>query len=350
MSIYKEGKHWRADVYVHSKRIKMKKGFLTKKEAKNWHDRQMIIYKDLLIAGEACDEKNSFDTLLIKFEEIHLVRISPSTARRYRLDIQRRIAPYFKGCLLKNMTPLMIEGFKSNLLLTLSPKSVANCMGLFKTILHKASEWEMMNHNPSKNIKLEKQHRKPYTWWENKEDITKFLDHAKHDRYYLAYRLALDCGMRLGEIIGLSKKDINLSTCCIHIHRQWLEKEKQYGPPKHGKMRYIRFHKESDLFELLEQAVQDNPEDEIIFHATKGGRLGGRKLSAIYFQRMIEISGVPRIRFHDLRHTFASWYMIENDNIWDLKGLLGHSDIVTTQQYAHLSSKGAEVPNFNWKP
>ena len=82
------------------------------------------------------------------------------------------------------------------------------------------------------------------------------------------------CGMRLGEIIGLSKKDINLSTCCIHIRRQWLEKEKQYGPPKHGKMHYIRFNKNSELFELLSKSVSDDPDNKVLFHGSNGGRLG----------------------------------------------------------------------------
>ena len=87
------------------------------------------------------------------------------------------------------------------------------------------------------------------------------------------------CGMRLGEIIGLSKKDINLSTCCIHIHRQWLEKEKQYGPPKHGKMHYIRFNKNSELFKLLSKSVSD----EALFHRSNRGNSGvGRAFRRLF--------------------------------------------------------------------
>ncbi len=349
MAIYKDGQHWRADVYGDGKRIKLKKGFSTKKEAKEWHDREAIRYKDSLSKKGSPKDEITMNILLSRFEVNHIARISLSTARRYRLDISMRIQPFFEGCLLKDITPMMIESFQTSLHLSLSAKSVSNCIGLLKTILRKAREWDFLDADPAKNIKLQKMHRKPYTWWENKSDISKFLECAQHDPHYLAYRLALDCGMRLGEIIGLSKKDINLSTGCIHIHRQWLEKEGAYGPPKHGKMRYIRFHRDSELSSLLSKALLNNPNDEVLFHGTKGGRLKGSKLSGVYFQKLIEESGVPRIRFHDLRHTFASWFMIENDNIWELKSLLGHADIITTQQYAHLSSKGAHAPTFDWK-
>ena len=206
----------------------------------------------------------------------------------------------------------------------------------------------MVKENPAQYILLQKVPDKKNNWWQNKDDIRKFLAAAKDTPYYLAYRLALDCGLRLGEIIGLSKSDINLEQGQIHIHKQWLDKESCYGPTKNGKERYIGFTKESELYRLLEQALKVRPESEILFFTQKWSRLSGRKLSGYYFQSLIKKSRVPKIRFHDLRHTFASWYMMTTDNIWDLKYLLGHQDIKTTQQYAHLSSKKRLSPDFGW--
>jgi len=162
----------------------------------------------------------------------------------------------------------------------------------------------------------------------------------------LAYRLGLECGMRIGEIVGLTKSAVDLKNCLIHIHQQWQEKEKKYAPPKHGKMRYIRFEQDSVLYRLLEQAVMLNPKEERMFLTPEGKIVNANHLSCTFFQRLIEKSGVPRIRFHDLRHTFASWYMMMGGSIWDLKGILGHSDIATTQKYAHLSKHGVEVPEL----
>ena len=67
-----------------------------------------------------------------------------------------------------------------------------------------------------------------------------------------------------------------------------------------------------------------------------------------HLNKVIKAAGVPEIRFHDLRHTFASWYMIEVGDIWSLKGILGHVDIQTTQRYAHLSQSHQKVPTLSW--
>jgi len=63
---------------------------------------------------------------------------------------------------------------------------------------------------------------------------------------------------------------------------------------------------------------------------------------------VVKRAGVPIIRFHDLRHTFASWYMIEVGDIWSLKGILGHVDVQTTQRYAHLSQRHQRMPILPW--
>jgi len=347
MAIYKERKKWRVDIYVNGKKFKTRCGFATKKEAKNWHDTESAI-----LLNKNQDDKEeyhfTFDELMMRYKEIHLNTISASTKKRYLIDIEKRIEPFFKTIFLKNITTMMIEDFKRKMLSNLSIKSSNNCIGVLKTIFKKAIEWNMITTNPCDLIKMQKTHRKLFSWWQDKKDIAKFIETAKTDRYYLAYRLGLDTKMRLGEIIGLLKSDIDLEHGYIHITRQWLEKEKCYGPPKHGKSRYIRFEIGSELYNLLKAAVLTNPEEKILFFAKEGGILSCRKLSGVYFQKLIEKSGVPRIRFHDLRHTFASWFMIERDNIWELKGILGHQDIMTTQIYAHLSNRSGGVPSFEW--
>jgi len=347
------GKTWRADIYVNRIRQITQSSFATKIEAEKWHNHQKkllggkILDKDevsLIEYSPAC----TFDDFCSRFEKIHLTSIRKNTQVRYLLDINYRIRPYFKKYVLHEITQMMLEDFKVSLLKNLSPKSANNCLGLAKTIFKKAFQWGFIKKNPAEYITMYKLNDVKYGWWDKKEDIIKFLEVAKKDPYYLAYRLALDCGLRLGEIIGLTKQDINLSQGYIHIHRQWLEKQKCYGATKNGKERYISLMPQSELYRLLKNAMESHSDSEMLFLSKTGKRIGGRKLSGDYFQKLIEKSGVPRIRFHDLRHTFASWYMITTDNIWDLKYLLGHADIQTTQRYAHLSSKKRYSPNFGW--
>ena len=290
----------------------------------------------------------SFSELLDRFEQIHIPTIRQSTATRYLIDIKLRIRPYFEFYKVNRITIAHIEDFRSSIRRDLSVKSTNNCIALLKTLFRKAITWGMISQNPARDVALLKVPQQRYIWWDNEEDIKIFLRTARETRYYLAYRLALDLGMRLGEIIGLSKADINLERHQIHIHRQWLDKEQRYGPTKQNRERFIGYDPGSDLHNLLRQAVQNSPHPEAIITALSGKRLGARKLSGYHFKRAIIKSGVPDIRFHDLRHTFASWFMIKNDDIWALKGILGHNDIQTTQKYAHLSSRFQNAPVFDW--
>lgn len=82
-----------------------------------------------------------------------------------------------------------------------------------------------------------------------------------------------------------------------------------------------------------------SPHPEAIIVTRNGNRLLNRRLAGGHFALVTKRAGVPKIRFHDLRHTFASWYMLEVGDIWSLKDVLGHRDIQTTQRYAHITAK-----------
>ncbi len=347
MTVFKAGTTWRVDVYYKGRKVKSKSGFKNKRDAKKWHDINVGLLS-VQDHDEVQIKEFKFEDLLLRFSKIHMSTIRPGTQRRYQVDIDYRIAPFFQNRKLNSITQSMVEDFKISVMEEMSVKSANNCLGLLKTIFRKGVEWRMMKLNPSQGVKLQKVPQQKYNWWDNEEDIVRFLAMAKECPYYLAYRLALDLGLRLGEIIGLSKSDVNLNLCQVHIHRQWLDKEKKYGPTKHGRERFIRFPKESELYQLFKETFSKNRGNQIIFLTKNGNRLGARKLSGYFFQKIIEKSGVPKIRFHDLRHTFASWFMIRTDCIWDLKSILGHSDIQTTQRYAHLSMKHQVTPHFDW--
>ena len=66
--------------------------------------------------------------------------------------------------------------------------------------------------------------------------------------------------------------------------------------------------------------------------ATSGTAAGGRK-----FEDLLERAGIEDFRFHDLRHTFASWYMMNGGDLYELAKILGHSNIKMTERYAKLA-------------
>lgn len=279
-----------------------------------------------------------FSEIVEKFIQIHLPTVSVGTQMRYQIDLKHRIKPYFYERELLQIDRLTIESFRSQIMPKLDPKSVNNCTQLLFLIFNKAVEWEMIEKNPMKLRKLRIPETK-YHWWDEEKDISKFLAEAKRTKYYAAYLLALECGLRLGEIVGLAKQDVDLKRCCINIHQQWLADQKRLGPTKSGKQRFVAFHPKSDLKRALAAAISNSPDPHAIFVTRLGRRVHPTKIRTHMFFQLLRKSGVPQIRFHDLRHTFASWYMIKNDDIWSLKEILGHRDVQTTQRYAHLSSR-----------
>jgi integrase len=328
---------------VMAAKIKTKR-FERKAHARAWMARMGVEYN-----GEKPQSPEStYEDLLEKFTMDHLPTIKESTRDRYLIDIRLRITPYFRFMKLSQMKPATLESFRAQLLRQLTHKSVNNCLDLLSFMLKKAERWEMIPVSPFKLDRLKIEEHQ-YKWWKEKSDISRFLLVARREcPHFLAYKLALECGMRLGEIIGLSKEDIDFKLMRINIRRQWLDKHKRYGSTKSGKPRTITISERNGLVTALKHAVAKSPHPECLFVTSKGTRLGCRKLSSYFFKKVVMKSNVPDIIFHDMRHTFASWFMIEGGEIWTLKNILGHSDVVTTQKYAHHAPKYQKIPDFDW--
>ena len=360
MAIAKTANGYRAELYVDNVRVDSQRGFKNKTEAKRWLEKARVEYERNPVTSKSAKKSDpTFDDLLATYQKLHLPKVEEQTKDRYMIDINLRILPAFKFFKLRNITAGMVMEFQASLLSKLSPKSVNNCVAVLKAMFNFGETIGMLEKNPTRRIKLLKIAVKKYVWWEKEEYIQRFLTaiatqpisetifKGQLDPCRAAYRLALECGMRLGEVIGLSKQDVDFERGQIHVHRQWLVKKDRYGAPKHNQIRYIGFDPEGDLAKMLKEAIDNSPDPEIIFVNLEGERMRADKLSSEYFVDWINKLNLPIITFHGLRHTFASWYMKRGGDIWQLMKFLGHSNISTTMRYAHLSSDIKRVPSFD---
>jgi integrase len=338
VSVFKGGDSWRAQVYVRGRVVADEAGFKTRRDAKDWHDEKKRLHRSGGQVREA-----TFDELLTHFKKWHLPSIRPGTKRRYMVDIDQRIEPEFRYLKLDAITPGMIEEVKAKWAKELSPKSVNNCLHTLRLLLNRAVRWKMLRESPYGVESLEVP-KGSYPWWEKQEDIQSFLRAAEKSRYYTFYLTALETGLRYGELVGLDVGDVDLQVGTIHVHRQYLEREGRYGPPKHGKERWVDFNPEGRLGESLRAIARHRTSDQPLFVTRTGGLLRKSGAAHKYFKAIIKKAGVPVICFHGLRHTFASWYMIRHDNVWDLAAILGHSNIKTTMRYAHHSQRARRKP------
>jgi integrase len=335
MAIFRVRNSWKAEVFIDGRRVKTK-CFGRKSDAERWHDETRARLRNEPYELQVLTY--TFEDLIRKFSDAHLPGVRPETAKRYNLDVSKRIAPYFRYRKLSSITSEMIEEFKLSISAEMrSGKSINNCLHTLRLMLNKAVRWKMLSRSPYMvdSIKIPRNHA--YQWWDKKEYISEFLYEARiRSKYYPAFVVGLDTGMREGEITGLDVSDVEFDRLRIRCWRQWNDKAKCFGPRKFDVVSYIYFEKDSRLHEALRTAVGDRIAGPVFITST-GARLTNRRLYH-YFQNVIRHCKVPRIPFHALRHTFASWFMIEFGDAWALAQILGHTGSrMIEKTYGHHS-------------
>ena len=137
-----------AEVYVNSQRVAMKRGFKTKTAAQEYQDQ--IKYKHMnggsetksnadLLPGEKPMLKAkaaTFEDLLEAFKRLHLPKTREQTQERYLIDINQRLLPAFKFMKLDAFTPEMVLEMQADLLKTMKPKSVNNCIAVLNCMFN----------------------------------------------------------------------------------------------------------------------------------------------------------------------------------------------------------------------
>ncbi|MDP8982999.1 MAG: site-specific integrase [Acidobacteriota bacterium] len=144
-------------------------------------------------------------------------------------------------------------------------------------------------------------------------------------RLRLIVLIAVTTGMRVSEIFGLGWSDVMYNEGLLAVRTKL----------KGGKMRYVPMLPE--VASELRRFPAVIGEDRIF--PPKPGASSGRQRVEGSFEDLLERAGITNFRFHDLRHTFASWFMMNGGDLYELAKILGHSNIKMTERYAKLARK-----------
>jgi integrase len=180
------------------------------------------------------------------------------------------------------------------------------------------------------------------------EQANLLMDAATGDRLQALYVLAIMTGMRQGELLGLRWGDVDLAGGRLEVRHtlQRLKGEWSLVEPKTGRSRRtirlaptvlqaLKTHRARQAEERLAigPAWQDHG---LVFTREDGSPLDSRAL-ARQMRALLTRSGLPRIRFHDLRHTAGTSLIAEGIPLVMVKDLLGHSTIaITADIYSHV--------------
>lgn len=282
---------------------------------------------------------------------VNSARLKPSSAAKYRMDMENHIKPYFEGKLPCEIRPEEIEGF-TRMLLTgkgLSPKTVRGILTLLRAVLSYMRKQSGEN-LPELEIAYPKESRKNARVLDKKEEaMLAMLLAQEMDSYKFGVYLALRTGMRIGEVCALRWRDISFESAAISVCQTVLRlPQKQtdsetfrkdgfrtalvVGPPKsESSLRVIPLM--PDIAALCERF---RPEDPEAFLLTGTARcMDPRKLQR-RLKRYLEECGIPEAHFHTLRHTFATRCVEAGFDVKTLSDILGHSNIgITMNLYVH---------------
>ncbi len=141
-------------------------------------------------------------------------------------------------------------------------------------------------------------------------------------RMRLVVLIAVATGMRASEIFGLKWSDVMFREGLLAVRAKL----------KGGKMRYVPLAPElaAEIWRYPAEIGEDR-----ILPPDKGARSGRQRVEGS-FDDLLERAKIRDFRFHDLRHTFASWYMMNGGDLYELAKILGHSNIKMTERYAKL--------------
>ena len=314
MGVFKRNKIYYIDYSCDGRRIKkaiseskkIAEAVLCKRKTEIAEDKYLDIKKN---------KKIRFEDFADEYLEIH-----SKSKKSYYTDekIIGLLKKLFEGKCLHQITTLDIEKFKSERIKKVSPATVNRTLAVLKSIFNRAIAWGKVDSNPFRGVKLFKENNQRLRFLEQEEIpilLSRCCEHLKP-----IVILALNTGMRKGEILGLKWQNIDFKRNIIHLFKT-----------KNGEKREVPLN---DISKGALVAIIKHTDSPYIFCNKDGKPYGDIKKS---FLTAVEKSGIIDFHFHDLRHTFASHLVMAGIDLNTVRELLGHKSLEMTLRYSHLS-------------
>ncbi|UQZ88848.1 site-specific integrase [Deltaproteobacteria bacterium Smac51] len=263
------------------------------------------------------------------YSEKWLPNLSRSRDEQGRYDIH--IAPRFAATPLDQIKTIDLEDFKQELAAKgLSPASIKHVLGNIRRVFNKMVEWELFDGRiPTTGFKMPKidNARVRYLTPEEAERLMAELKKRSLTWWRIA-SLSLHTGMRVGEILALTRSDLDFDNGVIHV--------------RFGKTGTRMAHMNDEVKSFLRE-MPNRHHAALLFPSNKDDDARVMEASKT-FSRVVKYLGLnpdgiderQKVVFHTLRHTFASWLAITGEPLYTISELMGHASLEMTKRYAHL--------------
>jgi integrase len=287
--------------------------------------------------------------------------LSPRTAQRYWQLFQNQIVPHIGAKLLQRLARLDVEAWHTALRNTeLAARTIGHAHRVLGKALNDAERDGLIMKNACKLQRAPKVAEREMIIV---QDVPGFVEKVRGTRLFVPVLLAITTGMRLGEILALRRKYVDLDRGVVEV-RAALEETKAHGiqfkMPKsragrrditlpHITVEALREHLRQDLETRMRLGLGRPSEDALVFGDLEGQPLRPGSMSNEWGKLANQL-GLPEITFHALRHSHASQLIERGVDIVTISQRLGHAKPdITLRIYAHMfkmdDSKAAAAVN-----
>ena len=296
-------------------------------------------------------ERQTVEQFLTHWLEVVRSTVKDATYANYETYVRVHAAPELGKVKLAHLTAQHLQAlYAKKLKQGLSSTSVAHLHAVMHRALHQALRWGAVATNVAEAAEPPRRRRIEFRTL-NPEEARCFLEAAKEDRFEALFVLALTSGLREGELLALRWKDIDFESKSLQVmqtvRRSRIQKALIFSEPKTDRSRRrviladvalaaLRRHRLTQLEERLKAGSlwEDN---DLVFANQVGKPVEAGNMLHRYFWPLLERAGLPRIRFHDLRHSAATLLMSRGIHPKVVSEMLGHSQIsITMDLYSHV--------------
>jgi integrase len=269
--------------------------------------------------------------------------VAPSTRPRtldsYSDTVRLHLIPTIGKVPLGKLTPQHVQAMMNAKLADFSPRSVQYTHSVLSRALNRAVKWDLVPRNVCTLVsppRVPRHQVEPLS----PDDARRLLDAVKDTQHEALYSVAMALGLRKGEALGLRWQDVDLDAATLSVcHQLQARRGKHLTEPKSDRSRRtlplpefavkaLRAHRARQLQARLIAGSRWQDTGHV-FTTSIGTPMDGSRVSK-HFRTALAKAGLPRKRFHDLRHTAASLLLVQGVHPRVVMETLGHSQIGVT--------------------
>ena len=350
-TVERYGRGWRyrvelaRDPATGRRRYSSKGGFHTERDARRALNRVLVAIDDGMHVARTKIVASDYLTDWLARARVDL---KPTTAAGYGHAVQT-LAKAFGAVRVQELTPLMIEDLYSELLERgFAPKTVRNIHSVLHRALADAERLGLVAKNPARSARGPSVSRKEQETW-SPEQLSQFLATTAGDPLHGVFVLLATTGMRRGEVVGLRWVDVDLDRAVasvVHtittVHGRPVESTTKTAKSRRrvsldaSSVIVLRAHRAAQRKERL--LVGAGWIDHGLVFCRSDGSPLHPDLVTRRFRTLVEQAGLPKIRLHDLRHTYATLALRAGVHPKVVSERLGHATVgITLDLYSHVA-------------